>query len=105
MQALQIRLKDSKTLFIRWDDGHEEEVSLTTLRDHCPCAGCQGETVLLRTYKPEPKPDLPGKYNLTGAEPVGNYGLRLTWGDGHDTGIYTWENLRSLCECAQCSKQ
>ena len=27
---------------------------------------------------------------------VGRYGLRITWADGHDTGIYTFETLREL---------
>ena len=29
--------------------------------------------------------------------PVGNYALQPRWSDGHDTGIYTWEFLYSLC--------
>jgi DUF971 family protein len=34
---------------------------------------------------------------------VGNYAIQITWGDGHNTGIYTYEHLRSLCECGQCA--
>jgi DUF971 family protein len=34
--------------------------------------------------------------------PVGNYAYKIIWNDGHDTGIYTLENLRALCECASC---
>lgn len=30
------------------------------------------------------------------AEPVGSYGLRFTWDDGHNDGIYTWKRLRAL---------
>jgi len=29
---------------------------------------------------------------------VGNYALKIRWSDGHDTGLYTWEHLRRLCE-------
>ncbi|MBO7391803.1 MAG: DUF971 domain-containing protein [Verrucomicrobia bacterium] len=29
-------------------------------------------------------------------ELVGGYGLRLTWGDGHSAGIYTYDTLRGL---------
>ncbi len=104
MIAQKISLNNDKTLSIQWDDGHNEIVSLTHLRDECPCAECKGETILLRTYKPEPKPDLPGKYELKNAQVVGNYGLQLFWGDGHSTGIYTWKNLRDLCECEECVK-
>ena len=29
-------------------------------------------------------------------EPVGNYGIKLHFSDGHNTGIYTWEYLREM---------
>jgi DUF971 family protein len=107
MVPTQIKLaKDEKTktdqLSLAWDDGHAGVISLKTLRDNCPCAGCRGETVLLKSYAPAPQPELPGKYRLVGAEPVGSYALGVSWGDGHRTGIYTWEYLRSLCECDLC---
>ena len=89
-------------LAIAWDDGHQGRISLHTLRDNCPCAGCQGETDLLKTYKPESVPDKLGKYKLVGAQQVGSYALAASWADGHQTGIYTWETLRSLCECDIC---
>jgi DUF971 family protein len=86
-----------------WTDGHHGIISLRTLRDRCPCAGCAGESVLFQTYVP-PRADTetPGRYELRTAAPVGNYALKLDWGDGHGEGIYTWEHLRSLCECVQC---
>lgn len=33
---------------------------------------------------------------LTGVEAQGNYGLRLIFDDGHDSGIYTWDYLYDL---------
>ncbi len=33
---------------------------------------------------------------IIGVEPQGNYAIRLTFGDGHDSGIYTWEYLYDL---------
>jgi DUF971 family protein len=79
-------------------------VSLQTLRNSCPCAGCSGEQILLKEYVPPPA-DLstPGRYVLAGAEPVGNYALKFSWEDGHNQGIYTWEHIRSLCECETCT--
>jgi ATP-binding protein involved in chromosome partitioning len=29
---------------------------------------------------------------------VGSYGLTIKWNDGHSTGIYAFENLRTLAE-------
>jgi len=87
-----------------WDDGHAGPVSLRRLRDACPCAGCMGETVLLRTYTPPPKDTrTPGRYDLKAAAAVGHYALQFRWGDGHGEGIFTWELLRALCECPSCS--
>jgi DUF971 family protein len=102
MIATKIKLSSPQELYIQWDDGHESVISLLSLRDSCPCAGCQGETVLLKTYKPQQQPQLPGRYNLTGIEQIGHYAIQISWGDGHSTGIYTWEYLRSLCECSSC---
>ena len=37
-------------------------------------------------------------------EPVGNYAVCFRWSDGHMTGIYTFDYLRSLCPCQECEK-
>ena len=102
MTPTQIKLASAETLSILWDDGHQSVISLKTLRDNCPCASCQGETVLLKSFLPVIQPEQPGKYKLVGAEPVGSYAISMSWGDGHRTGIYTYERLRSLCECPEC---
>jgi DUF971 family protein len=91
-------------IHLTWSDGHRGPVALALLRDSCPCAGCQGETVLLHTYKPLATADKPGKYILKGAEMVGRYALQLRWGDGHNDGLFTWEYLRSLCQCPECTR-
>ncbi|MCP2775242.1 gamma-butyrobetaine hydroxylase-like domain-containing protein, partial [Salmonella enterica] len=40
-----------------------------------------------------------GKINvgLSGLEPAGQYALKLTFDDGHDSGLFTWEYLEQLC--------
>ena len=40
-----------------------------------------------------------GKINvtITNIQPVGNYAVQLTFSDGHDTGLYSWEYLYELC--------
>ena len=43
-------------------------------------------------------------YKLVGMQPVGQYGIQLIWGDGHNTGIYTFNYLRRLCDCNVCSE-
>ena len=35
--------------------------------------------------------------------PIGHYAYKITWNDGHDSGIYTLDSLRQeLCQCPQC---
>ena len=33
-------------------------------------------------------------------EPVGKYALRFKWNDGHESGIYSWDYLRNVCDLA-----
>lgn len=35
--------------------------------------------------------------NIVGIEPVGQYAVKLTFSDGHDTGLYSWDYLYELC--------
>ncbi len=92
------KISDDEIL-VKWSDGKEFILPAKYLRDRCPCASCAGESVLWREYKPDPLPVLsPGKYNLKGAEVIGDYALALTWLDGHNTGIYSFDYLRRLCE-------
>jgi DUF971 family protein len=38
-------------------------------------------------------------------ETVGRYALQIDWSDGHNTGIFTFEQLRSQCECESCQQK
>ena len=84
-------------LAIKWDDGNESFVRLDALRRHCPCAGCQGEKDLLgHVYKLPAKPLTPAAFQLRRLEPVGGYALQPIWGDGHATGIFSFDYLRKI---------
>jgi DUF971 family protein len=103
MNLTAFRRLSPEALELVWSDGHVGQCSVRTLRDGCPCAGCKGETVLMRTYAGSPAADdVPGKYELVAASAVGNYAVPVTWGDGHREGLYTWDLLRGLCECPAC---
>lgn len=92
----QIKIADS-SLNIGWSDNSSSSIKLKYLRDECPCAGCKGETILLRTYRP-PKLNVlqPGMYDIASIKTVGSYAIQVVWNDGHDTGIYSWEYLTRL---------
>ncbi|MFC1484103.1 gamma-butyrobetaine hydroxylase-like domain-containing protein [Candidatus Neomarinimicrobiota bacterium] len=91
-------------LAITWEDGHESLLAYVPLRQACPCANCRGEPDLRGGIIPPAQPPDIGEqgHNLAEVMPIGHYGLQLIWGDGHATGIYSFEYLRSLCDCDRC---
>ena len=99
-----IAISKSKGIKIDWKDGHTSDYSLTYLRDKCPCATCAG------THGTPPRPPEAGNpfpmfkpaLKMLSVEPVGNYAIRIGWSDGHNTGIYSYEHFRRICQCAAC---
>ena len=89
-------LEKERRLQLTWNDGHYSDFSLEYVRGWCPCAVCQGHfTGEWRFIESE-------GISLLNVEPVGNYGMRLIWSDGHDTGIYQFDYLRQICHCEVC---
>jgi DUF971 family protein len=81
----------AQDLVIRWADGQLDKLPHRILRGFCPCAACQGHSGTIRFQAG-------GNLELREIEQVGNYALGLRWGDGHDSGIYSFRFLRSLGE-------
>ena len=79
-------------LKVRWTDGHESHYGWAALRLSCPCAACR--------EAPPSQPD--SRLKALEILPVGRYALHIRWSDGHTTGIYSFEFLRSLCPCEEC---
>ena len=83
-------------LAISWNDGKESFLNLELLRRACPCAACGGEPdVLGRVARPSVS-YVPASFDLTGFQVIGGYALQLRWGDGHDSGIYSFAYLKRL---------
>jgi len=81
--------KASKTLTLTYASGEEFTLPAEFLRVHSPSAEVQGHG----------KPILQsGKLNvgLSKLEPAGHYALKLTFDDGHDSGLFTWDYLYEL---------
>jgi len=90
---------DARALVVEWADGAVHLIPFELLRRSCPCAVCHGE--MGRPGRFDLEPELrPGEDELADISLVGNYGLGARWGDGHSTGIYTFERLRDLGEAA-----
>lgn len=119
----------SEGLRIRWSDGVESFLSVRMLRMNCPCATCEerrGSRSHAQPLSPSPTagPLVPGgpaaspqpsgkgllkvlrstvseELALKSVSAVGNYAISLAWGDGHDSGIYSYRLLRTLGEVAE----
>jgi DUF971 family protein len=86
-----------------WADGHESYYAGEALRKACTCAACKGEQHLFgRATLPVLRPLSPEAFRPTAVRLVGNYGLQVTWGDGHEHGIYGLADLRAACPCEAC---
>lgn len=86
------------TFEIDWADGGVGRIPNALLRGYCPCASCQGHSGEIRFVA--------GHNTVIDAiEEVGSYALQLTWGDGHNSGIYTFRYLRSLSDYAATSTE
>lgn len=87
----QIKLhKKSRTLELAYPDGNFE-LTAEFLRVHSPSAEVRGHGIgngVLQTGKKH--------VGLLKVEAAGNYALKLTFDDGHDSGLYTWEYLYDL---------
>ena len=94
MQPVKIEIKEKKTLNITWDDGVISEIKLTNLRNNCPCAVCKAEQEeRSSTYFPIFTQE---QLTITDIKIVGYYAVAVSWKDGHNTGMYEYNQLRNL---------
>lgn len=89
-------------LAISWNDGHESVYPVRLLRLACRCANCMDESSGAPLL--DPARVAPNVRPLR-IDPVGRYAVQIHWSDGHATGIYTFEHMRSLCPCPSCSAE
>ncbi len=83
--------RKAKSLRIAFDDGAAFEIPFELLRVESPSAENKG-------HGPNPAPPPTGKanVNVTRADAVGRYAVRISFDDGHDTGLYSWDLLYDL---------
>lgn len=110
--SVKIHVSSGAGVDITWADGHASHYDFAYLREECPCATCNDERIkkaelqsaapgfasspALPMFKPKPR--------AQAATQVGNYAIQLSFTDGHSTGIYSYDHLRSICPCAECAK-
>ena len=85
----EIRLSKSKdSLFVKFDNGYETTLAAEILRVESPSAEVQGHSVGQKTT-----PTGKAEVTISALEPVGNYAIRISFSDGHDTGLFSWDIL------------
>ena len=101
MIALSHLRGDADALTLEWADGAVHRVTWRELRDRCPCATCA---------QAHAQPASPASFDLLPVlslaetlplkalwmRPLGNYAYAIQFTDGHNTGIYSLDYLRSL---------
>jgi DUF971 family protein len=121
---VKVHVSSGAGIDITWADNHASHYDFAYLRQECPCAMCNDERMkkaqgqekdaqlkkenpgavpaplsspLLPMYKP--------KIAATAAHAVGNYALQIDFNDGHATGIFSFDYLRTICPCAECERE
>lgn len=88
----ELRLKDGgQVLSVNFDSGERFDLSAEYLRVESPSAEVKG-------HGPGQEQLVWGKRNvkIVGLEPVGNYAIKISFNDGHNTGLYSWPYLLQL---------
>ncbi len=81
----------SRVLEVAFSDGASFRIPFELMRVYSPSAEVQGHgpgQEVLQTGKRD--------VTLVNLEPVGNYAVKPTFSDGHDSGIFSWDYLDEL---------
>lgn len=101
---LSLNKTDNRELHIVWSDGREQVLGYRVLRDGCQCANCgeKRKADLLDRANADPT-SLPvlsdnqlQPLDIVKMEPAGNYAYSIEFSDGHTSGLFTFDLIRSL---------
>lgn len=82
----------SRFLELAFENGARYELSYEFLRVFTPSAEARGHAPGQETLQVG-KRDV----EILGIEPVGNYAIKPVFSDGHDSGLFSWDMLHTLC--------
>jgi DUF971 family protein len=109
---LHVAVSKSKGITIDWADSHISRFTCALLRDACPCASCTGAhgadpqpsnySAAVPNAASGPFPMFKPVLKMDSIEEVGAYAIRIHWNDNHDSGIYSFAYLRTICPCPEC---
>jgi DUF971 family protein len=123
--SVKVHVSSGAGVDITWADNHSSHYDFAYLREECPCAMCNDERLkkaagqqkdmqlkkenaslaaapavsspLLPMFKP--------RLTAKAAHAVGNYALQIDFNDGHATGIFSFDFLRTICPCEECARE
>jgi DUF971 family protein len=111
--AIKIHVSSGAGVDVTWADQHVSHFEFGYLRDECPCATCNEKRDQEEQHKhlgtkgaPISSPALPmfkPKIKAQSATQVGNYAVQISFNDGHNTGIFSYDYLRAICPCEACA--
>jgi prepilin-type processing-associated H-X9-DG protein len=108
--SVKIHVSTGAGVDIAWADGHASHFEFEFLREKCPCATCnderlkKSESAPVALAPPSALPMYKPKIKARGAQAVGQYAIKIDFNDGHSTGIYSFDMLRTICPCADCAR-
>jgi len=82
----------SRILELAYENGERFELTYEFLRVFTPSAEARGHAPGQETLQVG-KRDI----DILGIEPVGNYAIKPVFSDGHDSGLFSWDMLHTLC--------
>ena len=111
--SVKVHVSSGAGVDITWSEGHSSHFDFAYLREQCPCAMCNDEREKKRALGEQVAPPPPSallplykpKLTARAAHAVGNYALRIDFNDGHSTGIYSFDFLRTICPCQDCARE
>ena len=94
-RPIGLRRHDLRTLAVLWEDGHRDHFDVRDLRLNCRCALCIEEMSGRKLLDPlKVRADVRPRTISS----IGNYAIGIDWSDGHNSGLYSFDHLRSLGE-------
>src|ERR1043165_2226945 len=108
---VKVHVSSGAGVDITWVDGHRSHFDFAYLREQCPCAMCNDERRKKEEWSRHSPAAGPGELPIfkprpaaRAAKAVGNYALQIDFTDGHSTGIYSYDYLRTICPCSECGQ-
>ena len=93
IEPTQILEESDHEVSITWSDDASTKYSAAELRRNCPCATCVNEWTGEKILRDE---SVSEDLTFDHISIVGRYALNFHFSDGHDTGIFSFDYLRTL---------